>query len=944
MLYSDVKYKTLDASCQVAIRAMPSGRIGRRFVSASRPTARPSTGFIIENATYYPVGTLVELDLYFAASEQAYRARGLVSWAQEASQKGSSHRLGIVVFGVEKMDDASMEVFPENVHPPTSSSRPGTGAARRPRTSSAAARGASSAPGHSRKSQGFAAPARTPSTADAKAGDIGHAATQAQKAMEGIAPVLPTAREIAELYTNLMGEEIEVRLRTEAPLIADNFAATVDFRTPEEVLAGVLSVDIELANWLGSALAMIPSSAAQEDILADRINDEVRDNIQEIFNITTSLLNKPGIPHHKLGRLYLNKAELPGEVAKLAAQSPHRVDFELEVPGYGTGRLAYIAQERLPSIKPSAPPAAPEATAPTPAPGLSPASRPAAPLSKPPGASSLIKLPTAGEIADLFTNLIGEEVSVMEAPAPLATERYAAAGEFETDEQDLSAIIAMDIELAVWLGSGLAMIPKDAAKKNVESKTISGEIADNTREILNIASSLFNKENQPHHIFTNMFLPPKEIFSERAQAALVRDVDRVDYQVEVPGYGKGLMTVLAAGGGRKVKEPTQKGVPSSLPPPPAAAAAQPAAQPAANSAQPEEPTEDKGGLLVQLPGRKDVADLMANLVGEEVAVEELPTGSLPLDEMICLGVYVAEDTALSAVAAMDVQLANRLGAALAMIPDDAVDEQIAANAVEGEIRENIKEIFNIAASLVNRPSAPHQRFDKLLIPSEDPSSTAVDKLVREPDSRRDFKLTVPGYGEGRLAYFTRKIHLNLPGPQDEPEASPRPDDDPAEDLPGVEVPFPKPTELGDFFTNLIGEEVSVVAVDAASVDPEDFTVFGDFISDDGRLGAVCAVDIALTNWLGASLAMIPPGAVQPDVQAKKVSDEVRENVKEVLNISTSTLNRPDSPHLRFRDIALTSQGPLPGRIAKLTNAPGRFGLFEVEIPGYGKGRLCYFGF
>src|SRR3546814_13744339 len=97
---------------------------------------------------------------------------------------------------------------------------------------------------------------------------------------------------------------------------------------------------------------------------------------------------------------------------------------------------------------------------------------------------------------------------------------------------------------------------------------------------------------------------------------------------------------------------------------------------------------------------------------------------------------------------MDAPFTLRCGAALAMVPLPVVEEALRRDELPASLVENVREVANILARLLNSPSTPHLRLHALhQLPTE--LTPAVEALPDPPESRRDFALTIEGYAHGR---------------------------------------------------------------------------------------------------------------------------------------------------------------------------------------------------
>ncbi len=153
---------------------------------------------------------------------------------------------------------------------------------------------------------------------------------------------IPTGFGVKELIGGLLGRDVEVAA-SDAFLLEPTTAACVAIYVDERVhTAAVCVLSLELAASLGAGLALLPPKLVTDAAKLGELTDPVRDNLYEILNIMSSLLNADGAPHVKLYDLYTATETPPRDVQALARMFGRRLDLEVEVVGYGSGRLALV--------------------------------------------------------------------------------------------------------------------------------------------------------------------------------------------------------------------------------------------------------------------------------------------------------------------------------------------------------------------------------------------------------------------------------------------------------------------------------------------------------------------------------------------------------------------------------------------------------------------------
>lgn len=149
-----------------------------------------------------------------------------------------------------------------------------------------------------------------------------------------------------------------------------------------------------------------------------------------------------------------------------------------------------------------------------------------------------------------------------------------------------------------------------------------------------------------------------------------------------------------------------------------------------------------------LPPAKAVRELWESLVGRDI---EIATGGPMVDPVLgggaLVGVYVDRLMKLSALVLLDLPLAARMGAAIALVPQAAAETAIEEETLSVALTENASEILNVTASLFNVGEAPHLKLDTVYGPRQ-PLPSDVAQWVLAYVRRLDIEVEVTGYGRG----------------------------------------------------------------------------------------------------------------------------------------------------------------------------------------------------
>ena len=100
-------------------------------------------------------------------------------------------------------------------------------------------------------------------------------------------------------------------------------------------------MDLPLAANAGAALGLLPAGAAEDSIEEKKLSPMLAENVFELCNVLTSLLNREGGPHVKL-----LPGGLPGRCRCPATRAPtcwrfgRRLDLMVEITRYGSGQFS----------------------------------------------------------------------------------------------------------------------------------------------------------------------------------------------------------------------------------------------------------------------------------------------------------------------------------------------------------------------------------------------------------------------------------------------------------------------------------------------------------------------------------------------------------------------------------------------------------------------------
>lgn len=120
---------------------------------------------------------------------------------------------------------------------------------------------------------------------------------------------------------------------------------------------------------------------------------------------------------------------------------------------------------------------------------------------------------------------------------------------------------------------------------------------------------------------------------------------------------------------------------------------------------------------------------------------------------------------------------------------------------------------------------------------------------------------------------------------------------------------------------------------------EDQKLIGLFVDPEGQPVAACTCDLDFAAYGGAALSMMPKGGAEDAAENDDLSESMKENVYEIMNICSRLLMSDDTPHLKLGEMYVGAS-ELPADAAEVLKAAEGHSHFDVKIPNYGVGKLA----
>jgi hypothetical protein len=116
-------------------------------------------------------------------------------------------------------------------------------------------------------------------------------------------------------------------------------------------------------------------------------------------------------------------------------------------------------------------------------------------------------------------------------------------GVFAADSGAPVALCGADVNLAASFGAALSMLPVALVKEAAKSRELSPVMIENVREIMNICSRLVLDSTSLHLKLDQVY--PSKSLPAAAAAILSAPQGRREFQIQLPKYGGGVLTLVS---------------------------------------------------------------------------------------------------------------------------------------------------------------------------------------------------------------------------------------------------------------------------------------------------------------------------------------------------------------------------------------------------------------
>ena len=159
---------------------------------------------------------------------------------------------------------------------------------------------------------------------------------------------------------------------------------------------------------------------------------------------------------------------------------------------------------------------------------------------------SVTLLPAAKDVRDMLSGLVGKSIAVNPgAPVTPKPNRPVTVAIYTAPDMSVNALCVMDLGASAYTAGALALLPPGGCQDSVEEDNELSPIQlEALHEVVNVLSALFNTPGAPHSKLNRLVKDGEDVPGD--VAGLLASFNRLDLEIQIPGYGKGGLSLVIA--------------------------------------------------------------------------------------------------------------------------------------------------------------------------------------------------------------------------------------------------------------------------------------------------------------------------------------------------------------------------------------------------------------
>jgi hypothetical protein len=155
-----------------------------------------------------------------------------------------------------------------------------------------------------------------------------------------------------------------------------------------------------------------------------------------------------------------------------------------------------------------------------------------------------VQVPAAKDVRDMLAGLVGKPVNVSPgAPVTPAPDRPVSVAVYVDPGMAVNALCLLDLGASAYTAGALALLPPGGCQDAVEEDgELSALLVEALHEVVNVLSALFNTAGAPHSKLHKLYAAGEDLPGDIE--GMLAAFNRIDLDIEVPGYGKGSISFV----------------------------------------------------------------------------------------------------------------------------------------------------------------------------------------------------------------------------------------------------------------------------------------------------------------------------------------------------------------------------------------------------------------
>lgn len=157
-------------------------------------------------------------------------------------------------------------------------------------------------------------------------------------------------------------------------------------------------------------------------------------------------------------------------------------------------------------------------------------------------------------------------------------------------------------------------------------------------------------------------------------------------------------------------------------------------------------------MSLNLPTPERLSSLFGGLLDKELSIKPVDAVDRSSGDAMTTAEYIGDDGVVKLICCCDIALGSSVSAALMMIPAGVAEESAKSGVMADNLMENMREIYNIFATLLNGKHSDHVHLGEVHSKADEIPDELSGKLA-SPSARVDYIVTVPGYSGGNISFL-----------------------------------------------------------------------------------------------------------------------------------------------------------------------------------------------